>query len=154
MLVKQLAAVLRDRNQTVATIESCTGGGIAKALTDLQGSSSWFETGFVTYSNESKHRLVNVPTELLDLYGAVSPQVAEAMALGGQCQAKSDFAMAVTGIAGPGGGSKEKPVGLVYFGWALPEGSVTSDFQIFAGDRIAVREQTIQFALEGLVKCL
>ena len=153
-LINILASRLLQQGQTITTVESCTGGGIAKALTDLPGSSQWFETGFVTYSNLSKSNLVGVDKALIAAKGAVSIEVAEAMARGGSENANADYAVAVTGIAGPGGGSDKKPVGLVCFGWALPDGKILSDSKVFSGDRISIREQTIDFALKVSVQYL
>lgn len=134
----------------LATAESCTGGLIAAACTDLAGSSLWFERGFVTYSNAAKTELLGVPTELIEQHGAVSEPVARAMANGALAHSHVQVAIAVTGIAGPSGGSADKPVGTVWFGWATPTG-LFSERQHFAGDRAAVRAATVHHALTRLL---
>lgn len=151
-LVSDLAAELRARDIVMATAESCTGGGIAAALTDLPGSSEWFDTGFVTYSNAAKARLLNVPESLFDIVGpgAVSEETALAMAKGAVANSGADLAVAVTGIAGPDGGSKEKPVGTVWIAWRWHQHSLARHFE-FRGDRAEVRMATIVAALEGLL---
>jgi len=149
-LCTALAEALRQRHWRLATAESCTGGLIAAACTDLAGSSDWFERGFVTYSNEAKQELLGVPAALIATDGAVSQSVAEAMARGAVAHARAEVAVAVTGIAGPGGGSAAKPVGLVWMAWALP-GRVWSEHRVFAGDRAAVRAQTVAHALGQLL---
>lgn len=150
--VEQLAALLLNRGARLTTVESCTGGMIAAALTDKAGSSDWFEGGWVTYSNELKQAL-GVPVEALRDHGAVSQPVARAMAQAGQRQAGVDVAVAVTGVAGPGGGSKEKPVGTVWIGWAKGI-DVYAKRYLFSGDRAAVRAQTVTAALDGLIDLL
>lgn len=150
---REVGDILVSGNQTVCTVESCTGGGIAYAITAVAGSSNWFERGYVTYSNDAKSSMVNVPRELLREHGAVSVEVAESMAMGGRQSAGAEFALAVTGIAGPGGGSKEKPVGTVCFGWAGP-GVLASERIVFDGDREMVRSQTTLHALSGLLEML
>jgi PncC family amidohydrolase len=134
---------------TLATAESCTGGLIAGAITDVAGASSVFAGGVVTYTNGLKERLLGVPHEILLNYGAVSEPVAQAMAIGAQDRLGADYAVAVTGIAGPGGGTEEKPVGLVYIAVARP-GAVVVHRHHFAGDRGAVRRQTVDAALQHL----
>jgi nicotinamide-nucleotide amidase len=148
--VEELAAALLARGWFLATAESCTGGMIAAACTDLAGSSGWFERGFVTYSNEAKTELLGVPAPLIDQHGAVSEPVAEAMAQGAIAHSRARVAVAVTGVAGPTGGSAAKPVGTVWFGFAV-DGRVTSERQLFPGDRAAVRAATVRHALEGLL---
>jgi len=137
----------------LATAESCTGGLIAAACTDLAGSSSWFERGFVTYSNAAKTELLGVETSLITEFGAVSEPVARAMAGGALAHSHAQVAVAVTGVAGPGGGSPDKPVGTVWFGWATPAG-LTSDVQHFDGDRAAVRAATVRHALRRLLQLI
>ncbi len=149
-LVAQLADALRARGQRLVTAESCTGGLIAAACTDLAGSSDWFERGMVSYSNAAKTELLGVPAPLIDQHGAVSEPVARAMAAGALAHAQADWAVAVTGVAGPGGGSAAKPVGLVWLAWAGPAG-VQAERQHFAGDRAAVRQATVRCALHGLL---
>ena len=137
----------------MATAESCTGGMIAAACTDLAGSSNWFERGFVTYSNAAKTELLGVDRLLIEGHGAVSEQVARAMAQGALARSHAQAAVAVTGVAGPGGGSADKPVGTVWFGWATPVG-ITSEMRHFRGDRVAVRQAALAHALARLAKLL
>lgn len=152
-LVAQLAKALKARQHFLATAESCTGGLIAGACTDLSGSSDWFERGYVTYSNAAKCELLGVPAALIDAHGAVSEPVARAMAAGAVARAHVQCSVAVTGVAGPSGGSTEKPVGTVWFGWATPHG-VFTEHQHFLGDRTAVRQASVAHALSGLLKRL
>lgn len=152
-LIDRLAHELKARGLMMATAESCTGGLIAGACTEVSGSSEWFERGFVTYSNAAKHELLGVSTALIDQHGAVSEPVARAMAAGALANSPAQLAVAVTGVAGPTGGSAEKPVGTVWFGWATPEG-VTTEHRRFDGDRSAVRQATVQHALAGLLQRL
>jgi len=148
-----LAAVLPAAGWMLATAESCTGGQIAAACTDMAGSSDWFERGFVSYSNASKVELLGVDAGLLQQHGAVSEPVARAMAAGALRHSHAQVAIAVTGVAGPGGGTAEKPVGTVWFGWATPTLMHTEQRQ-FAGDRAAVRSATVCHALARLVELL
>ncbi len=152
-LVATLARELKDRGLMMATAESCTGGLIAGACTEVSGSSDWFERGFVTYSNAAKTELLGVPAELIGQHGAVSEPVARAMAAGALAHSPAHLAGAVTGVAGPTGGSADKPVGTVWFGWATPAGTVT-EHQRFDGDRAAVRAATVRHALAGLLQRL
>jgi nicotinamide-nucleotide amidase len=152
-LVEALARELKARGLMMTTAESCTGGLIAGACTEISGSSEWFERGFVTYSNAAKSELLGVPMALIDQHGAVSEPVARAMASGAMSHSPAQLAVAVTGVAGPTGGSAEKPVGTVWFGWATPEG-VFTEHQRFDGDRAAVRQATVQHALSGLLQRL
>ena len=142
----QISAQLLTRGWMLATAESCTGGMIAAACTDLAGSSQWFERGFVTYSNAAKTELLGVPAALIAQHGAVSEPVARAMAEGAVAHAHAQVAVAVTGVAGPTGGS---PVGMVWFGWCVA-GQTHSQVQHFAGDRAAVRAATVRHALARL----
>ncbi|NIF50409.1 nicotinamide-nucleotide amidase [Enterobacter sp. Ap-1006] len=135
---------------TVTTAESCTGGWIAKVITDVAGSSAWFERGFVTYSNEAKHQLIGVNETTLEAYGAVSKGVVLEMAQGALAAAKADYAVSVSGIAGPDGGTPEKPVGTVWFGFADKHGRTLAKVQRFDGARDAVRRQATEFALQSL----
>jgi nicotinamide-nucleotide amidase len=148
--LQQLAAVLQDRGWLLATAESCTGGMIAAACTDLAGSSNWFERGFVTYSNEAKTEMLGVDAALIEAHGAVSEVVARAMAFGAVRHSRAHVSVAVTGIAGPSGGSPEKPVGTVWFGFMV-DGLLSSETQRFDGDRAAVRAATVEHALAGLL---
>ncbi|MBP3981799.1 MULTISPECIES: CinA family protein [unclassified Acidovorax] len=140
---------LLARGWMLATAESCTGGLIAAACTDLAGSSQWFERGFVTYSNAAKTELLGVPATLIEQHGAVSEPVARAMAEGAVAHAHAQVAVAVTGVAGPTGGSADKPVGTVWFGWCVG-GQTHSEVRHFAGDRAAVRTATVRHALARL----
>ncbi|MBP7565958.1 MAG: CinA family protein [Burkholderiaceae bacterium] len=149
-VVRALADALLARGWMMVTAESCTGGLIAGACTDLAGSSAWFDRGFVTYSNEAKTDLVGVPAALIALNGAVSEPVARAMASGALARSRAQVAVAVTGVAGPTGGSAEKPVGTVWFGFATPAG-VHTGLMRFDGDRAAVRSATVAHALAGLL---
>ena len=144
-----VADLLIKRRWRLATAESCTGGMIAATCTDLAGSSDWFERGFVTYSNEAKTEQLGIDAKLIAQHGAVSEAVVRAMAEGALTHSHAQVAVAVTGIAGPSGGSDAKPVGTVWFGGATAQG-VTSAVQHFAGDRAAVRAATVQHALHGL----
>ncbi len=149
-LVEDLAAALLARGWMLATAESCTGGLIAGACTDLAGSSNWLERGFVSYSNAAKTELLGVDAALIAHHGAVSEPVARAMAQGALQHSKAQCALAVTGIAGPGGGSADKPVGTVWFAWATP-GGVHSELQLLNGDRTQVRSATVQHSLAVLL---
>ncbi|MFT7388711.1 MAG: nicotinamide-nucleotide amidase [Candidatus Endobugula sp.] len=148
-LCVQLGRHLLHQCHTITTAESCTGGGVAHAITSIVGSSQWFSHGFITYSNVAKQQLLQVGESELERYGAVSSQVAEAMACGAIAAADADVAIAVTGIAGPGGGSEEKPVGTVWIAWAKKDLSVISQAFIFEGDRKGIRYQTVIEAIKG-----
>jgi len=150
---EQLAALLQAQGRMLATAESCTGGMISAACTDLAGSSNWFERGFVTYSNEAKTELLGVDAALIAKHGAVSEEVARAMASGAITRSRAQVAAAVTGVAGPTGGSAAKPVGTVWFGFALP-GRLVSEVRHFDGDRAAVRSATVRHALQRLLQLL
>ena len=150
-LVEDLAAALLARGWMLATAESCTGGLIAAACTDLAGSSNWLERGFVSYSNAAKSELLGVDAALIARHGAVSEPVARAMAQGALQHSKAQCALAVTGIAGPGGGSADKPVGTVWFAWATPQG-LHSEMQRLDGDRAQVRSATVQHSLAVLLR--
>ena len=141
--------LLLARNESLTLAESCTGGGLACAVTEIAGSSAWFERGFVTYSNAAKTELLGVPAALIAQHGAVSEPVARAMAEGAVAHAHAQVAVAVTGVAGPTGGSADKPVGMVWFGWCVA-GQTHSQVQHFAGDRAAVRAATVRHALARL----
>ncbi|HWA48188.1 MAG TPA: nicotinamide-nucleotide amidohydrolase family protein [Dongiaceae bacterium] len=150
----KLLDLYRARGLRIATAESCTGGMIAAALTDIGGSSDVFERGFVTYSNEAKTELIGVPADLIAKFGAVSEQVAREMAAGALRHAHADVAVAVTGIAGPGGGSAEKPVGLVYLGLARRGAETRCERRIFPGSRADIRRATVDRALEMLAEAV
>ena len=153
--ITQLAAELGRRlqvlNAHVTTAESCTGGGIAEAITRIPGSSAWFEAGYVTYSNRQKTRQLSVPEGLFNNVGAVSQEVVEAMVRGAQEKSLARFAVAVSGVAGPDGGSPEKPVGTVWLAFGVGE-AVTAQREHFSGNRDEVRRQTVKAALEGLLR--
>ena len=158
-LAAGLGGRLKRQGRLLAAAESCTGGGIGFAVTQIAGSSAWFDRGFVTYSNAAKMEMLGVPAALLREHGAVSEPVARAMALGAVTRSAAQVAVAVTGIAGPGGGTRAKPVGTVCFGWVLQGARtsapcVTSARLRLQGDRAAVRTQSIIVALEGLIRVL
>jgi nicotinamide-nucleotide amidase len=148
-LVKDISTVLCEHHWKLVTAESCTGGLISTCLTDLPGSSNWFERGFVTYSNASKEEMLSVPHDLIKRYGAVSEEVALAMALGAIEHSHGDVAVSVTGVAGPDGGTLDKPVGTVCFAWALRDLSSQTSRQQFSGNRHEIRSQACQYALNG-----
>ncbi|WP_136247381.1 CinA family protein [Halomonas borealis] len=152
-LAERLGALCREGGMSVATAESCTGGGVASAITDIAGSSSYFETGYVTYSNAAKSRLLDVPGALLERFGAVSREVVEAMVAGACAESGADMSVAISGVAGPGGGSDEKPVGTVWLAWGAP-GRMHAVCHVFPGERDAVREQAVDAALQGLINAL
>lgn len=147
-----LAEQLTQRGWMLAAAESCTGGWIAKCCTDMAGSSAWFDRGFITYSNAAKQDMLGVRAETLAQYGAVSEAVVAEMATGALRHSQAHIAVAVSGIAGPSGGSPEKPVGTVCFAWAMRNGEVLTKTCQFAGDREAVRWQSVVFALNGILQ--
>ncbi len=149
----RVADLMLKRGELLATAESCTGGMIAAACTDLAGSSAWFERGFVTYSNEAKTELLGVDATLIAAHGAVSEEVARAMAAGAIARSRAQVAVAVTGVAGPSGGSPAKPVGTVWFGFMV-DGRLSSEVRHLDGDRAAVRMATVQHALQRLLQLL
>ncbi|MDR0378360.1 MAG: CinA family protein [Candidatus Accumulibacter sp.] len=146
-------ALLADR-LTLVTAESCTGGWVSQCLTAIAGSSAWFERGFVTYSNAAKQEMLGVPESALAAHGAVSQAVAVAMAEGALRHSRADRALAITGIAGPDGGSTEKPVGTVCLAWAGRDVTTTTEIRHFTGDRQAIRAQSVARALDGLLEQL
>ena len=150
-LAMKLGRALHVRGWRVAAAESCTGGWIAKALTDVPGSSQWFDGSVVSYSNAAKTQLLGVPADVLEANGAVSEPAVRAMAEGARNRFGAQLAVAVSGVAGPTGGSADKPVGTVWFAWATPVGATTQQ-RHFAGDREAVRRQTVALALERLIE--
>jgi nicotinamide-nucleotide amidase len=151
-LAAELGSLLLAGGLRVATAESCTGGLLAGAITSIAGSSEWFDRGFVTYSNDAKTELLGVARTLIEAYGAVSEPVAAAMAAGALAQSRADLAVAITGIAGPGGGTPAKPVGTVCFAWGRRgDGPPSVRTERLAGDRAAVREASVRIALEGLI---
>lgn len=150
--VVQIAEGLLARKLMLVVAESCTGGGVAHALTSLAGSSAWFERGFVTYSNRSKEQMLGVGGDLIACNGAVSLKVVEAMALGALEHSEGQVSLAISGIAGPGGGTKDKPVGTVCFSWALKNIRFSSELVVFEGDRNSIREQAVAFGLLGVLR--
>lgn len=150
-LSHRIGEQLKRRQATVTAAESCTGGWIAKVFTDISGSSAWFERGFVTYSNEAKQQMVGVQDTTLQQHGAVSEQTVREMATGAAKAAAAEYSIAVSGIAGPEGGTPDKPVGTVWFAIVGPEGRVLAQRQIFAGDRDVVRRQSVAWALQTLL---
>ena len=153
-LCQQVAAALLQRRLLLSTAESCTGGGVACALTALSGSSAWFDSGFVTYSNSAKVAMLGVQPSTLEAHGAVSEPTAAEMARGAIAHGRSQMSCAITGIAGPSGGTADKPVGTVCFGWAHADGLVITRTERLFGDRAAVREQSQRVALQGVLALL
>ncbi len=149
-LSEQVGQALKARGATVTTAESCTGGWVAKVITDIAGSSAWFERGFVTYSNEAKAQMIGVREETLAQHGAVSEPVLVEMAIGALKAARADYAVSISGIAGPDGGREEKPVGTVWFACATARGEGSTRRECFSGDRDAVRRQANAYALQTL----
>jgi nicotinamide-nucleotide amidase len=147
MIEARIGRILRERRMKIAVAESCTGGHIANRITNIQGASDYFDLGFVTYSNDSKELYLFVPEEVIAEKGAVSSEVAKTMAEGLREATDADIALSVTGVAGPGGGSPEKPVGTVFVGLASKDGTFVNKF-LFSGDRISIKEQTSEEALK------
>ena len=152
-LATKVGRALEAKRLVLATAESCTGGGVSQAITEIPGSTGWFDCGFVTYSNSSKTEQLDVPAALIAQFGAVSEEVAGAMARGALASTEAHIALSTTGIAGPSGAVPGKPVGTVCFGWAYGT-SVCTERLVFQGDRHAVRQQTAEHALRGLLKVL
>lgn len=150
-LSESLGHCLRDRGEWLTTAESCTGGWVAQSITAIAGSSAWFDRGFVTYSNGAKQDMLGVPESTLNRHGAVSEATVRAMAQGAIAHSRADWALAITGVAGPTGGSAEKPVGTVCFAWAQRDAGCEAQTCRFAGDRASVREQAVHHALRGLL---
>ncbi len=148
-LAQQLGQVLKEKDLKIVTAESCTGGGIAQAITEVPGSSAWFDRGFVTYSNQAKVQMLQVKQSSLDEYGAVSEKVALEMVKGALINSAADIAVSVTGIAGPTGGTKLKPVGTVYIAWKKEGAPASCKKYIFLGDRRESRQQTVSKALKN-----
>lgn len=153
-LAARLGEALRQRDQRLVTAESCTGGWVAKVCTDIAGSSEWFECGLVTYSNRAKQDLLGVAARTLAHCGAVSPETVCEMADGALARTEADWSVAISGIAGPGGGTADKPVGTVWLAWAGPGGWRESRCEHFDGDREAIRRQAVAAALAGLLSRL
>ncbi|MFW5426043.1 MAG: nicotinamide-nucleotide amidase [Methylophagaceae bacterium] len=150
-LTNEVAVCLSKKEWILSVAESCTGGWLAKCCTDLAGSSAWFERGFVTYSNQAKQELLGVDTTTLDLYSAVSEQTVIEMAQGALHNSNTNISVSISGIAGPNGGTDQKPVGTVWFAWAT-EKAAKSELHHFSGNRDAVRRQAVAIALKGIIK--
>ena len=151
LLAADVGKLAKQAGYKIATVESCTGGWLGKALTEIVGSSEWYEAGFITYSNTSKVQLVQVDEAVIQQSGAVSEPVAIAMANGALNNTQADVAVATTGIAGPDGGTSEKPFGTVWFAWIIRDKRSKTDHQVFSGNRAEVREQSVVRALSGLI---
>jgi nicotinamide-nucleotide amidase len=153
-LADQVGQALKKRGLMLATAESCTGGGVSEAITMVSGSSDWFERGFVTYTYISKREMLGVSSETLGQHGAVSEVTVREMVTGALAHSHAQVAVAVSGIAGPSGGTSDKPVGTICFAWGIKEGALTSETRHFAGDRESVRKQSVEHALEGVLRLL
>jgi len=153
-LATQVGAALKSHGFMLATAESCTGGWVAEAVTSVAGSSEWFERGFVTYSNQAKQEMLGVSSQTLAEFGAVSEQTAAEMARGALEHSHAQIALSISGIAGPDGGTADKPVGLVCFGWAKTGGALHTSRCYLDGDRQAVRRQAVEFALQGVLELI
>lgn len=153
LLAQQVGLALRQHGMTLVTAESCTGGGVAHAITMISGSSEWFDRGFVTYSNASKEEMLGVSPDTLDTHGAVSEQTVREMADGALQYSRAQVAVSVSGVAGPTGGTPEKPVGMVWFAWGTNE-SVHAECHHLSGERDAIRAKSVQIALQGVLNLL
>lgn len=154
MLLEDIAQLAQRRSAVIATAESCTGGWVAQELTSIAGSSVWFDRGFVTYSNAAKEEMLGVSAEIIKNHGAVSEQVVRAMAEGVLAKSSASISVSISGVAGPGGGSAEKPVGTVWFAWAEAGQETEVQKYCFEGDRESVRKQAVRVALQGILKKL
>lgn len=154
ILAAQAGGLLKAHGLMLATAESCTGGGVAQAITEVAGSSAWFERGFVTYSNLSKQQMLGVSDATLDQYGAVSEAVVREMVAGVLHNSRAQLALAVSGVAGPGGGTPDKPVGTVWFAWGLLNQPIHTQRHQLAGNRSEVRAQSVRIALQGIIDLL
>jgi len=153
-LAEKLGRFLKERGWMLATAESCTGGWVGEAVTAVSGSSAWYDRGFITYSNEAKQDMLGVSAETLAAFGAVSEATVREMARGALEHSRAQVTAAISGIAGPTGGTPEKPVGLVWFAWAFQDGRVEAEQRVFAGDRQSVRRQAVEYALQGVLRFL
>ena len=153
-IARQVGEALLEKGWALSCAESCTGGGIAAAVTDIAGSSQWFDRGFVTYSNQAKQDMLGVASETLESHGAVSEQTVREMVAGALSRSEAQVSVAVSGIAGPGGGTDEKPVGTVYIAWQVEGREPVVRTEHFGGDRASVREQTVRSALQGLLNAI
>lgn len=154
VLAEKVGKLAGGQKKVLVTAESCTGGWVAQAITDVPGSSGWFERSFVTYSNKAKHEMLSISGRILLEFGAVSRQTVEAMADGALKNSTGDIAVAVSGIAGPGGGTRMKPVGTVWFAWATRDGELESKMEKLKGNRREVRAQSVLVALQGICDLL
>jgi len=152
-LAAKVGALLTEKNLLLATAESCTGGGVAHAVTEISGSSNWFECGFITYSNSSKSELLDISPALIAQHGSVSEEIAAAMAEGALANCEAHVALSTTGIAGPLGAVPGKPVGTICFAWSM-NGKTHTERLLLSGDRVSVRQQTVAHALKGLLQFL
>ena len=153
-LATQVGAALKAHGYMLATAESCTGGGVAQAVTDIAGSSAWFERGFITYSNQAKQEMLGVEKNTLERFGAVSETTVREMVAGALRHSAADIALAVSGIAGPGGGTTEKPVGLVWFAWGIKNKTCVAQRHHLTGNRAEIRAQSVSIALRGVLEML
>lgn len=153
-LAQKVGTLLQKDNLMLTTVESCTGGWVGAALTSIAGSSTWFERGFITYSNQAKQDLVGVPANILNEHGAVSKEVVLAMAIGGLRNSTADVSLAITGIAGPDGGTEDKPVGTVWFAWAGLNQAAEAACMQFNGNRNSIRKQCVEYSLAHLISML
>lgn len=153
-LAEEVGNALKQHGMMLVTAESCTGGWVAEAVTAVPGSSSWFDRGFITYTNQAKQEMLGVTAATLAAFGAVSEQTVREMVAGALSHSRAQVAVAISGIAGPGGGTPEKPVGTVWLAWTLANGAVSSDRRQFVGDRREVRRQAVEAALQGVLERL
>ena len=153
-LSAQVGEALKSHSLMLVTAESCTGGGVASSVTDIAGSSSWFDRGFVTYTNQAKMDMLGVSPATLLRFGAVSEATVREMVEGALHHSQGHVALAVSGIAGPGGGTAEKPVGTVWFAWGLKDGVCVARLHYLEGDRVAIRKQAVRIALEGVLELI
>lgn len=151
---EQFGKILREHHLKCVVAESCTGGALAASITDIPGSSQWFERGFITYTNESKSELLGVPQKIITSFGAVSEPVVLAMATGALVASRADISIAVSGIAGPSGGTQVKPVGTVWIAWAFKNQSTSTQLFLFSGDRQTIRQQAVLAGLNGAIEHL
>lgn len=150
----QIGSALKSHGLVLATAESCTGGAVASAITDIAGSSEWFERGFITYSNEAKREMLGIAQDILTRYGAVSEAVVREMVAGALCHSHAQVALAVSGIAGPAGGMPDKPVGTVWFAWGVKEGQCVARLHHLSGNRAEIRMQSVCIAFQGVLELL
>jgi nicotinamide-nucleotide amidase len=153
-LAAQVGAALKDHGIMLCTAESCTGGGVACAVTDIAGSSAWFDRGFVTYSNQAKQDMLGVSTGTLARFGAVSEATVREMVAGALQHSQAQLALAISGIAGPGGGTPDKPVGTVWFAWGFKDGVTLAQHHLLPGSRAEIRQQAVRIALQGVLALL